>query len=225
MTSPEPNDKLSVPIEDIPFTTQTLITLAGTPVIPARYAGKVNEMLAAVLYGREIGIGPISAMNELYMVDGKVSMSGQLMSRLVHQRGHQLRIRLTQKASVVEAWRRDPWTHELDLVGEFQFTEGDAARAGLNKKATYENYPQMMRTWRAITWCCRTVFADCLGGIGYIPEELDIEDQTGYDIEAIPLDDIDIIDETTEREVELDNATAEVAAVMEVDAVTTLTKG
>jgi len=116
----------------------------------------------------------------------------------------------------VEAWRRDPYSHDLDLVGEFSFTDTDAKKAGLDRKAAWQNYPTMMRTWRAITFACRTVFADCLGGVGHIPEEHDIEDQVDYIVEAIPLDDIEVIDEATDGIIEIENGIAEVAAVMEV---------
>ena len=188
-----------------------------TPAMPSRYGGKVNDLFAAVMVGREIGIPPMMAINELYLVDGKVDMSGKLMSHLVHRRGHQLRIRITPKGTTVEAWRRDPWTHELDNVGEFSFTDTDAKKAGLDKKAAWVNYPTMMRTWRAITFCCRTVFADCLGPSGgHIPEEHDLEDRVAYDVEAIPVDEIEMIDETTDDIIELENGIAEVAAIMEV---------
>jgi hypothetical protein len=216
------DDKLAVPIEDMPFTMTTLGVLANTPAIPIRYQGRVNDMLAAAIYGREIGITPLIAINELYLVDGKVSMSGKLMSDLVHRAGHELRIKITAKATTVEAWRRDPWTHELHHVGDFQFSDTDANRAGLSEKATYKNYPMMMRTWRAITFACRTVFADCLGGVGYVPEELDVpEDQ--WDIEAVPLDEIDII-EADGVNMEIEEATMQVAEVMEVDSVRTMTE-
>ena len=214
--------KLSVPVEDIPITTQTLMMLSRTPAIPARYNGKVPDILAAVFVGGEIGIGPMEAINELYLVDGKVSMSGKLMSRLVHSHGHQLRLTITPKATTVEAWRRDPYSHELEKVGEFQFSDADAKRAGLDGKATYKNYPTMMRTWRAITFACRAAFADCLAGVGYIPEEINVESEVDYAIEAIPLDEVEII-EADGVNMELEEATVHVAEMMEIDAVRDVT--
>lgn len=211
------NDKFLVPVGDIPITMNTLALLATTPAVPERYKGNVNDMLAAVLYGRSLGIDPIIAINELFLVDGKVSMTGKQMSDLVHRRGHQLRLRISAKESVVEAWRRDPWSHQLDMVGEFKFTDADAKKAGLSQKVAWVNYPDMMRTWRAITWACRTVFADCLGGAGYIPEEFDVE---GYDVEPIPVDDIDMeIDDEIIGEVELEQSIMEVAEVMAIESV------
>lgn len=209
-------DKLSVPVGDIPITTNTLAMLATTPAIPERYEGKVADMLAAVLYGREIGIPPMQAINDLYLVDGKVSMSGKLMSDLVHGAGHQLHVSFTQKATTVAAWRRDPWTHELVHVGDFTFTEQDAKRAGLTDNA-WVTYPQIMRTWRAVTFACRTVFGDCLGGITHTPEELGIP--TDFEVEVIP-DSIAHIEGVDDESMDLEVATAAVTSVMEVVEVT-----
>ena len=216
------SEKMAMPLAEIPVSMNTLKLIAKTPAVPARYEGRVEDMFAAVIYGRELGIGPMLAINELYLVDGKVSMSGKLMSDLVHRCGHQLRISFTNSGSKVEAWRRDTVTGKLELVGTFTFTEADAKKAGLSGKSTYQSYPTMMRTWRAITFACRTVFADCLGGVGYVPEELGVKYEGNKDIEPLPasvayiedIDDAEVLDAI----VEMEDATANVAAVMEVSA-------
>jgi hypothetical protein len=213
-----------VPLSEQPFTMKTLQYIKNTPAIPARYEGRLDDMIAAVMYGNELGIGPMVAINELYLVDGKISMSGKLMSDLVHRRGHQLRISFTTTSSKVEAYRRDPYTHQLELVGTFTFSDSDAKKAGLSGKATYKLYPQMMRTWRAITFACRTVFSDCLGSVGYLPEELDITYENGEDIEPMP-DSISYIEDVDDPEIldailEVEDATANIVATTEVVDVT-----
>ena len=213
-------DKLAVPVNEIPITTNTLAMLATTPAIPERYEGKVADMLAAVLYGREIGIPPMQAINDLYLVDGKVSMSGKLMSDLVHGRGHELRISFTPKSTIVAAWRRDPYTKELHHAGDFTFTEADAKKAGLTENA-WKTYPQIMRTWRAITFACRTVFGDCLGGVTHTPEELGMN--TDYEVEIIP-ESIAAIEGVDDTGMDMEVATANVTAVMEVVEVTDIAK-
>lgn len=222
------NDKMAVPVAEIPISTNTLAMLAKTPAVPERYEGRVSDMLAAVLYGRELGVGPMLSINELYLVDGKVSMSGKLMSHLVHMRGHQLRLSFTNSVSSCEAWRRDPYTHKLELVGTFTFSDNDAKKAGLTGQGAWATYPTMMRTWRAITFACRTEFADCLGGIGFIPEELSIPYGDGGVVEAIP-DSIAYVEDVDNPEVldeilEMEEATNNVAAVMEVVSVTDVAK-
>jgi len=214
------SDAALVPLAEQPFTMKTLQYIKNTPAIPARYEGRLDDMIAAVMYGNELGIGPMVAINELYLVDGKISMSGKLMSDLVHRRGHQLRLKFTNTVSTVEAWRRDPYSHALDLVGTFTFSDADAKKAGLAGKATYQNYPHMMRTWRAITFACLTVFADCLGSVGYIPEELIVVYDNGAEVEPMPdsltyIEDVDNAD-VLDAVIVMEEATADVAAVMEV---------
>jgi hypothetical protein len=77
----------------------------------------------------------------------------------------------------------------------------------------------MMRTWRAITFAARTVFADCLGGVGHIPEELGVVYEDDRVVEPIPdtvahIEGVD--DDIVDAVLEVEEATAEVSAVMEV---------
>lgn len=206
------SDAAMVPLAEQQMTMKTLKYISRTPAIPARYEGRVDDMLAAVMYGNELGIGPMMAINELYLVDGKVSMSGKLMSLLVHRAGHELHVSFTNTATKVKAFRRDPYTHELHEAGEFTFSEADAKKAGLHTKSTYQNYPVMMRTWRAITFACRAVFADALGGFGHIPEEVGIVYDNNGEVEPLP----ETIDYIEDVDVELETASAEIASVVEV---------
>ena len=110
---------LSLPIKDAPITMRTLDVLRKTPTVPVRYRESetgVQDMFAAVLVGREIGIEPMEAINSLYLVNGQISMSGKLMSALVHRAGHQIRVDIETKGATATAWRRDYVTHELTEV-------------------------------------------------------------------------------------------------------------
>ena len=81
--SPELLAKLAVPVDEMPITFTTLEMLASLPTTPERFQGKPRDMLAVVLVGRELGVKPMSAINNLYLVDGDVAMKGKLMSALV----------------------------------------------------------------------------------------------------------------------------------------------
>jgi hypothetical protein len=208
----------TVPLKDQEITYKTLQVLYSTPTIPLRYRNSptgVNDMLAAVLVGKEIGIGPMESINSIYLVNGQVSMSGKLMAALVHRAGHQIRVEIGDKKVTATAFRRDYVTHELTEVGEFTFTEADAKRAGLNDKETYQKYPKSMLAWRAITNLCRIYFSDVTSGMAaYVPEELGVND---IPIEAIPLNTDMMIDADDEifDEVVLEGAVAEVVEVLD----------
>ena len=53
--------------------------IAGTPFVPTAYRGQPEAVVAAILFGREIGIGPMQALQKIHMVDGKPAMSADLM--------------------------------------------------------------------------------------------------------------------------------------------------
>lgn len=212
--TPDTEKALSIDIRDMPITIQTLDLLSKGPTVPQRYQNKPYDMMAAVLIGRELGVQPMEAINSLYLVNGQVSMTGKLMSSLVHRAGHQLRVDIKKDKSTVTCLRRDPFTHELDEVGTITFTKEDAARAGLEEKDTYKAYPTIMWTWRAISQACRIYFADVLSGIVYVPEEVNIE----APIEVIPLDD-DLEVTIDGDQIDVENAVAEVVNTLDADVV------
>lgn len=212
-----PNDIVKVEEVDVrerPFTHGLLVTLSQGPAVPTRYKDKPNDLLAAILVGKELGVEPMEAINSLFIVKGQVTMTGKLMSALVHRAGHELRVRIDAKKSTVEAWRRDPYTHLLELKGEISFSIEDVKRANLQDKPTYVAYPSVMRTWRALSQCCRIYFADVLTGVSYIPEEVNVE----APLEAV------IVDEFAEIEVDgvdldAENSVAEVINQLDADVV------
>lgn len=202
--SPELALKLAVPVTEMPITFKTLQMLATLPTTPERFRNKPRDMLAVILVARELGVSPMSAINNLYLVDGDVAMKGKLMSALVHRAGHQLRVRIKETEVTVTAFRRDPYSHELQEVGDFTFGNEDAERAGLAGKPAYQNFPTIMWSWRAISSLCRFYFSDVLEGVGYVPDDLGvtteveiIPDEIGIDIE-----DAEVVDAATAEVVE-----------------------
>jgi hypothetical protein len=209
-------DPASLPLKDTEVTYNTLKALINTPTVPMRYRQSqtgVNDMLAAVLIGKELGIGPMEAIGSLYLVNGQAAMSGKLMSALVHRAGHQIRLKVESKKVTATAWRRDPYTHRLEEVGSISFGDVEAKRAKLHEKDTYKAYPQIMWGWRAVSALCRFYFADVISGTSiYVPDELDIEAK----IEPIS-EDIEILVEGEALAIE--NATAEVVDVLDAEVV------
>jgi len=208
-----------VPLAEMEMTYRTLVKLMAGPTMPTRYRQSnsgANDALAAVLVGKEMGIGPMEAINSLYLVNGQVAMSGKLMSALVHRAGHQIRLDIKDKSVTAHAWRRDPYTKELVEVGSVQFSEADAKRAKLHEKDTYKAYPKIMWAWRATTALCRFYFGDVVSGIsGYVPEELNISVQDAP-VEAIP-EYVEI--EINGDDLAIENATAEVVDVLDAEVI------
>jgi hypothetical protein len=182
------DDKLAVPIKDQPFTLKTIQTLIQTPTMPDRYRESetgVQDAWAAVLRGQEVGVAPMTAIHDIYLVGGSASMKAQLMVALVQKAGHYLKVHIKPKEATVTAMRKVVRYVEAeggqDLrhveVGEYTFGEADAKRAKLDGKDNYKNYPQLMYVNRALSMACRYSFPECLAGLVHTPEEAGIEVQ------------------------------------------------
>ena len=217
---PNSDDRMKIPLSDTQISMRTLQALQQTPSVPKRYRESstgVQDMYAAYLVGRELGIGPMEAINSLYLVNGTVSMLGRLMCAQIWRHGHAIKVEITPKSSTAIAFRRDPYTKELNEVGSWTFTEADSKTAYLDTRDTYENYPKLMWSWRAISAVARIYFADCISGtMGYTPEEAGIEDAP---IEPLP-DFVELeVDGEVITNVDLENASATVEGVMEAEVV------
>ena len=205
---------MTIPLEDTPFTMRTLQAFMATPTVPKRYRTSetgVQDMYAAVLHGREMGIGPMEAIDKLILIDWSKSMYGTMMCAQVYRNHHAIKVKVktSPKLSVtVTAFRRDPWTHELVEQGDWTFDEKDAEKAYLDTKGTYEEYPKLMYFWRAMSAVGRIWFADCLAGFSYTPWEV------GVDVPMEPIPEYVELDVDGES-IEIENATAEVEAVFE----------
>lgn len=159
-----------VALSEQDITLTTLKKFIGTPTIPRRWKS-LTEALAAVMYGRELGLAPMESLQQLYIVGGSVAMSGKALSALIHQAGHQLVWQeMTEETARVKAMRRQPDGTLMD-VGEFEFTWDDAVKAGLDEQETYTLYPKDMLVWRAVSRAAKYAFPDVTTGM-LLPEEV-----------------------------------------------------
>jgi hypothetical protein len=209
-----PDEPAPLAVSEMPITYRTLQILSQGPAVPERYRDKPQDLMAAVLVGRGLGVSEMESINSLFLVDGTVSMTGKLMSALVHRAGHQLRVKMGVNGSEVTCFRRDPYSHELEQVGVITFDREDAERALLLDKPTYKAYPGVMMTWRAISQACRIYFADCLSGVVYVPEEINVE----APMEVIDLDDFAAV-EVDGIDLDAENNIAEVINTFDAEVV------
>jgi hypothetical protein len=139
--------------------------------VPAHFYKQPNKILAAMLYGRDLGITPTNALQHIIVIEGKATADAQLMGMLVRRAGHRLEDKTTAEQSAVTITRGDDGTTHT-----FTFTIADARRAGLVRQGSaWEKYPQAMLFARALTGCARKGAQDALMGVAYTPEELGVE--------------------------------------------------
>lgn len=145
--------------------------LAKTAFVPDAYRNKPGEILAAIQYGAELGIGPMQALQGIAVINGRPSLWGDVMLALVQASGLLEYINETSTA--------DSATCEVKRKGDKHvcketFTQAMAMKAGLaQKQGPWQQYPQRMRQMRARGFALRNKFADVLKGVIAREEAMD----------------------------------------------------
>ena len=142
--------------------------LATSGLIPTTFQKHPENVLVAIEWGRELGLSPIAAMKEIYVVHGQPSLSAKSMLGLARKAGHRVRIKGEDQQATCEIVRADDpeYTHSVT------YTLDDAKRAGLLGNTGWKNHPSTMLRWRAASECIRMACPEVLGGISYTPEEI-----------------------------------------------------
>lgn len=137
--------------------------------LPTHLRGE-GEIVAVVLAGRELGIGPMASIRSIKIVKGNVTLDAALQLGLMIRAG--LKYRWLADGS-------DGKTASIELSREGQepyvstFTIAFAERAGLLKDGgNWKSYPQAMLRARAISAAGKAYCPDIMAGI-YTAEELE----------------------------------------------------
>jgi hypothetical protein len=140
-----------------------------TPFVPKSMMGKPEHVLACVLYGREIGLGPMQALNSIHVIEGRAAASPELMRALVAKAGHRIDItENTNDACTMKGSRQDTGAEAV-----VRWSMDDAKAAGLTHKDNWKKYPRAMLAARATSELCRLLFPDVIAGLSYTPEEVE----------------------------------------------------
>jgi hypothetical protein len=142
--------------------------IARTDFVPTALRGKPEAVLAAMLTGHELGIGPMQALSKIHVIEGRPSMAAELMRALVLREGHELWIEESTSTRCTVGARRAGSERDTRVT----WTLDDAKRANLAGKTNWRAYPRAMLLARATAEVCRSVFPDLLAGISYSSEEL-----------------------------------------------------
>jgi hypothetical protein len=154
--------------------------IAKTEFVPRGLRGRPEAVLAAMLYGRELGLQPMTALRLIQIVEGNVGLSAEGMRAVVRSHGHRIWVSERTDTSVTVCGQRGG--DDAGAVEEVTWTMDDAATAGLTSKDVWKKYPRAMLLARATSELCRSVFPDVIGGLSYTPEELTGIDTTSLDI-------------------------------------------
>lgn len=150
--------------------------LAGSELLPGQYRGRPGNLIWAAEYAKSLNVHPMVAVTGIFVIDGKPTASGALISALVRRAGHKLRVVSRTTHATAQIIRHDDPDFTFEVTWELKANANgnpNAQDAGLLNKSNWQKYPASLLTWRAITQVAREACEEALMGVHYTPEEID----------------------------------------------------
>jgi len=141
--------------------------------------GSVEQALAVILMGRELGVGPTTALSNIIIAMGKPTLGASLVGSLIQKSGR-YSYQVTELADTSVSIDFYEQSGPLDMtrrkLGTSTFTMADAAKAGLigGRAGAWGKYDRNMLLARALTNGARWYTPSVFGGAVYDPEEFGI---------------------------------------------------
>lgn len=165
----------TVPASEAEVSWKLAQRIAKTEFVPQSFRNRPDAVLAAILTGREIGIGPMQSLQSINVIQGKPTLAPELMRALVFRAGHRIDvIEHSETACKMHGVRADSGAE-----ASVTWTMDDAQRAKLAGKGAWLTYPRAMLLARATSELCRLLFPDVIAGCSYTAEEIGGEVEIG----------------------------------------------
>lgn len=197
----------------------------GTPPSP-------GKILLVMETGAMLGLNPMAALQGIDVIEGKATISPQLMTALVRAAGHTIKI---EKSGTVKGGdflltatltRKDDgqsfessWNIQralrAELVDSYSQTANGwvvSARSQYGKIRPWEAHPETMCQWRAIGDVCRVGADDVLKGIAYTREEIESEVSIAAEPEPEPTEDWGALLDAAQTAAEVNEISARIKA-------------
>lgn len=131
-----------------------------------------EKAIAIALMGKELGLPIMASLTGLFVVNGKVQLSGALMLRLIYERvpGATVTVLTPMDKSMTECVVEMSRPNQKAM--QFRYTIEEAKKAGFLTKQPWQQHPATMLRWSAIRTGARIVFADALAGC-YMEDEVE----------------------------------------------------
>lgn len=146
--------------------------LCQTDFVPKDFRGKPEAAAAAILAGKALGLDPMNALSNIFVVHGRPALYARTMTALVMNAGHEV-IRTNATADSVTVTARRKGSKDWQ---EFTWSMERARLAGYTSNAKYKSNPIEMLTAKAMAEACRVIAPDVLTGVAaYSVEEVELE--------------------------------------------------
>ena len=143
--------------------------LAPSTILPVAYRGNAANAFVAAETGAALGLEPLQALASIAVINGRATLSSDLMAAVIRRAGHTLRIVENSPESVTATLiRADDKKFEFTVTWD----KDKAAKAGLwGQRGPWSQYPTQMLRARAITEVARQGASEALMGMIYSPED------------------------------------------------------
>lgn len=126
-----------------------------------------SQAIVKILKGRELGIGPFTACDQINFINGKPSPNANLIAALIKKSGkydYEI-LELSNTICSIQMYQNGQPKGK-----PIEFTLEDAKKAGLTRNSTYAAYPKNMLFARCISNASRFVCPEVTTGL-YVPED------------------------------------------------------
>lgn len=173
--------------------------LSKSSMVPRAYQGKPEDILVATIWGREMGLATLQALQNIAVINGKPSVYGDAMMALVQAspvcEGIDEHIEGEGTANPVAVCIAKRKGRNPVIA---RFSVEDAKRAGLwGKQGPWQAYPKRMLAMRARGFALRDAFPDVLKGLITAEEAQDYPDEAKprpiKDVTPMPANPLDMI--------------------------------
>ncbi len=155
--------------------------MSSSELVPKNFRGKPGDVLIAVEMGREVGLSPMAAIQNIGVINGKPGLYGDAGKAILLAGGCIIEeddIEIIKKTGRA----RCKVTRKGRPPVERTYSIDNAKTAGLfGKEGPWRTNPERQMAWRAFWFAARDAAADLLKGIGgaeelvdYTPIERDI---------------------------------------------------
>jgi hypothetical protein len=141
--------------------------LANSDMVPKDFRGKPGNVMVAMQWGAEIGLGPLQAIQNIAVINGRPSVWGDAAIALA--RSHPACEYITEGVEG-EGEARFGWCETkrrgAPKAERRTFSVADAKKAALwGKQGPWQQYPDRMMQLRARGFLLRDVYADAMRGL------------------------------------------------------------
>lgn len=143
---------------------QLATQIARTAFVPKAMQGQPASVAAAILTGREMGLGPLTSLRGIQIIEGTPSLTSELLGARIFAAGHRIEWRAVTDEKVTVRIERGDGLSEAEVT----WTMHDARRAGLAGKQVWQRYPRAMLRARALSECAQLACPDVALGLDVV---------------------------------------------------------